>query len=224
MSTTAEKSGLDGMLAGSPAEWELLAVLDDRLVTEELRSLLRHVLSRRGLAVCFIGQEGVGKTTAADQLAAVLDALAVPRQRLHRAAFATNLFLVPFLVLDNRYRRRRLLILDRSVYDNLAVHGARYGLSPRLLSFAAMIVSAAYPRLDVRFHLHCRLDLLRRRRPTKDERTAARQAAAYACVARCLAFTSAETSTPLLRRVLSVLEQTVRLTIADPATGKRTTP
>jgi len=212
------------MAQGSAAEREVDAVLGDRLVMEDLRSMLRHVLSRRGLAVCFIGQEGVGKTTAADQLTAILDALAVPRRRLHRAAFGANLFLVPFLILDNRYRRRRVLVLDRSIYDNVAVHGARYGLSPRSLSLVATIVAAIYPRLDVRLHLHCPPDLLRQRRPMQDDRVAARQAAAYRCVARRLAFTSAETSTPLLRRVLSVLEQTMCRATGSLTTEKRTTP
>lgn len=212
------------MTVGSPAEAELFAVLGDRRAFAETVAVARRALSRRGLVVCFIGQEGVGKTTAAAQLAAFLDANAVPRRRLHQAAFGVNLFLVPLLILYNRYWSRRILIMDRTVYDNFAVHVARHDLSWRLMSLAVAIISAVYPRIDVRLHLHCPLELQLNRRPRTDIAASANQAAAYEWIARRLDFISIETTVPQLRRVLSLLDRLARSAAAEPLSEERTTP
>lgn len=211
------------MTVGSPAEAELIAVLGDRFAFAETVAVVRRALSRRGLVVCFIGQEGVGKTTAAGQLAAFLDANAVPRRRLHQAAFAANLFRVPLLILYNRCWSRRILIMDRTVYDNLAVHAARQDLSSRLISILVRMLSAVYPRLDVGFRLHCPSDLLLNRRPRADFAVSANQAAVYELIGQQLDFTAIETTMPQLCCVLKMLDRAARRATAEPLSEERTT-
>jgi len=84
-------------------------------------ALLTQTLQKRGLSISLNGIKGTGKTTLCRQLKIVCATAGVPVQNLHVYRWYSNLFFMPCVVLYNRFVRKELLILDRTIIDNLAV-------------------------------------------------------------------------------------------------------
>jgi hypothetical protein len=69
------------------------------------------------------------------------------------------------VLLHNRYVAHRVLVFDRTIFDNLAVACANSRLPRRLLRAAVAITQWIYPRFDRRFHLVATLAETLQRRP-----------------------------------------------------------
>ena len=124
-----------------------------------------EVLSRRGVSICITGIDGCGKTTLSTQLASAMSAAVISVRRLHIYRWHQNVFITPLVLIYNRLVGRRVLIFDRSIYDNLAVAGVA---SPWLRSHLASLfwlLRYCYPAFDLRYYLHVPYDETVRRRP-----------------------------------------------------------
>lgn len=137
---------------------------DDSDVRRAVESL-RSRLSKRGLAISISGIDGSGKTTLARDLVRMLNASGIRARYLHLYQWYWNMFRTPLLLLYNRYLGRRVLVLDRSIYDNIAV-GILKLHSPRwLLRMILPAMASIYPRFDYRIYLSTSFDETRLRRP-----------------------------------------------------------
>ena len=134
---------------------------------------LRARLREHGVAICLSGIDGSGKTTLAQQLVEGLVAAGLRVRHLHVYRWYLNLLAIPLVLLYNRHVGRKVLVLDRSFFDNIAV----LTVSPRCprwlpRSFLRLAL-AAYPRFDYRFYLVADFgETLRRRPDTREQRYA----------------------------------------------------
>jgi len=145
----------------------------DSTLLQRAADRLRPILRKRGLAICISGIDGSGKTTLARQLVDGLDAAGLPSRYLHLYQWYVNLFATPVLLLYNRHVGRKVLLFDRSIFDNIAVAAASRRC-PRWLTYGALASARAlYPRFDHRFYLVTDFsETLRRRPDTREQRFA----------------------------------------------------
>jgi hypothetical protein len=145
---------------------------------------LRPVLRKRGVAICLSGIDGSGKTTLAQQLVGSLTRAGVPARHLHVYQWYLNLLAMPLLLLYNRYIGRKVLVLDRSYFDNVAVLALWPGCPEWLPHGVLRVMLTAYPRFDYCFHLVADLDETVRRRPETHAHRFAVLSSAYDWVTR----------------------------------------
>jgi len=151
------------------------AMADEALMSS--LAALRQKLQTRGLSISLNGIKGTGKTTLSRQLKAVCAKAGVPTHSLHIYRWYSNLFVIPWTVLHNRFVRKELLILDRTIIDNLAVW---FVSLPRMfLEPTAILVRLIYPRFDYRFYLSAEMEVLAQRRPGSDSKRLAILTANY---------------------------------------------
>jgi thymidylate kinase len=119
---------------------------------------------RPGMSVAIIGADGTGKSTAARMLAERLQTAGIACRRHHWYRWHQAMFSIPAAVVLNRWRRDRVQIFDRTIYDNIAT----WALGRRSRRHAAAMVRAAraiVPRFDVAIFLAAPPDLVVERRP-----------------------------------------------------------
>lgn len=144
--------------------------LADLALTREAAELLRLRLSKRGLAVCLSGIDGSGKSTLARELVQAFETSGVPVRYLHLHQWYLNVSMTPALLLYNRYIGGKVLVFDRSIYDNIAVASVRR-YWPRWLSrVASAITVACYPKFDHCFYLVVDFAETLVRRPDTDKK------------------------------------------------------
>lgn len=143
--------------------------LPDPALTPGVKELLSSRLHKRGIAICLSGIDGSGKTTLARELVQVLEASGVPVRYLHLHQWYLNVSVTPALLLYNKYFGCKVLVFDRSIYDNIAVASLRR-YWPRWLSRVTLkVVLACYPRYDHRLYLVIAFNETLLRRPSTGE-------------------------------------------------------
>lgn len=141
----------------------------DSLQVQRAAELLRSRLAKKGLVICLSGIDGSGKTTVARQLVEVLDASGVPVCHLHLYQWYVNVLVTPVRLLYNRYIGRKVLVFDRSIYDNIAVASIKQHCPQGLTRAALEVVLTCYPKFDYRFYLVAEWAETLRRRPDMDK-------------------------------------------------------
>jgi thymidylate kinase len=140
---------------------------------------LRSRLRKRGVAICLSGIDGSGKTTLAQQLVGAMAHGGLPARHLHVYQWYLNALAMPLVLLYNRHIGRKVLVLDRSVFDNIAV----LALSPRcprwLPRTVLKLALALYPKFDYCFYLVADFNETLRRRPDTREQAHAELTSAY---------------------------------------------
>ena len=170
--------------------------------TQRAVEFLASRLDKRGLAICLSGIDGSGKTTLARQLVLILNGSGVPVRHLHVYQWHVNVFVTPLRLLYNRYVGRKVLVFDRSIYDNVAVASIRR-TCPRWLSQSALgAVLACYPKFDYRFYLSVAFTEALVRRPGMDEERFAVLSKAYDEIAGRAHYTRLPSDTHLLAAAL----------------------
>lgn len=122
----------------------------------------------RGVAISISGIDGSGKTTLAHELTRVLAGLDVPVRYLHVYQWHRNLLTTPVIIVVNRFFGRRVLVFDRTIYDNIAVLAIRRYCPHIFVMGILRLASRWYPRFDLRFYLHTTFPETCRRRPDTD--------------------------------------------------------
>lgn len=158
----------------------------DAAIVMRAVEVLRARLCVRGVAICLSGIDGSGKTTLAQALVETFEASGVRARHLHVYQWHLNIVLTPALLLYNRYVGRRVLVLDRGIYDNISVLAAR-GRCPKWFAFAAPgVVAMLYPKFDYCFYLFTTFPEIHLRRPDTCERRFAALSKIYDGVAQRL--------------------------------------
>jgi hypothetical protein len=162
---------------------------------------VRRRLEHRGINISISGVDGCGKSTLSQQLVTVFSATGVRVRRLHCYRWYTNLFVVPWLLLVNRYLGRELIVFDRSIADNISVFfvSRRRGLLP----VGAALVAALYPSFDHSFYLTAPAEEIRRRRPGSRPEAIAQMEKNYRAIMRSIPHIELTSNEELLRAVLS---------------------
>jgi thymidylate kinase len=138
--------------------------LDTSLV-QKAAEMLELRLSKKGIAISISGIDGSGKTSLAQRLVQTLDASNVSVRYMHLHHWHTNIVVTPFLLLYNRHFARKVLVLDRCIYDNIAVATIRRRYPPRLLPLILILAIPCYPKFDYNFYLFTTFAETLRRRP-----------------------------------------------------------
>ena len=163
---------------------------------------LRARLGRHGVAICLSGIDGSGKTTLARQLVGALDEAGLPVRHLHVYQWYLNLLAMPALLLYNRHVGRKVLVLDRSLFDNIALLSL-WPRCPRWLARGILALTLAfYPRFDHRFYLVADFGETLRRRPDTREPRFAELTRAYDGIAARAGHVKLRSDATLLHEVL----------------------
>jgi len=163
---------------------------------------LRDRLQKRGIAIAVSGIDGSGKTTICKQLLDALTASGLPVTHVHIYRWHRNLLYTPWLLLHNRWRARRVLLFDRTIFDNVAVAVAERRLPRRWLPAAVRVLCAFYPSFDYRFFLTAPFEEIAVRRPGT---TAARYSSMlelYRYIFSAVGFTELRSDASLFANVL----------------------
>lgn len=139
--------------------------LPDSMLLVQAVNVLRSRLHKGGLAISISGIDGSGKSTLARHLVHALEASGVPTRYLHLYQWYRNVLTTPIQLLYNRYFGRKLLVFDRSIYDNIAVVSMRHRCPRWLSNVALSVVLACHPKFDYRLYLVVAFDETLRRRP-----------------------------------------------------------
>jgi len=166
---------------------------------------LRSRLRERGLAICISGVDGTGKTTLARQLVAGLDAAGMPSRHLHLHQWYINVFATPLLLLHNRHFGHKVLVFDRSIFDNIAVAAASPRFPRWLPKCALEVVRVLYPRFDHSFYLTADFGELVLRRPETREQRHAELTRMYDWIASKVAYDRQASNAGLFDRVLDAI-------------------
>jgi hypothetical protein len=161
----------------------------DSALVQKAIEVLRSRLRKRGIAIYVSGIDGSGKTTLAQTLVETLEASGMEARHLHVYQWYLNIVWTPILLLHNRYVGRKILVLDRGIYDNFSVLVARHPFLERISRSAMSAMVALYPRFDYLFYLFAAFPEIIRRRPDTCETrytTLSRIYDAVASRARCV--------------------------------------
>ena len=139
-------------------------VLEDRALRAGLRRCLDEI-GGRGMNLCLMGIDGSGKTTLAEQLARLYEGAGIHARRRHIYSLHHNILLTPFILLLNRYLWRRVLVFDRTIFDNIAVFFFQRPAMRRLQPLVLHAVRLFYPRFDAYIYLQATLEQTMERRP-----------------------------------------------------------
>jgi hypothetical protein len=131
--------------------------------------LLQKKLSRRGIGICVSGIDGSGKTTLAGSLVEILKNSGLPARRLHLYQWYVNIAVTPFVVFYNRYLGRKILVLDRGIFDNVAVMTIKFPCPPWLSDIMVALMCVCYPRVEYSFYLVASFTETLKRRPDTRE-------------------------------------------------------
>lgn len=140
-------------------------VSPDAVLVRRATDVLRSRRRVHGINIYISGIDGSGKTTLAQTLVELLTASALPTQRLHIYQWYLSVLWTPILLLHNRYIGHKVLLLDRSIYDNVAVLATRSWFPAWLARVTICIAAAAYPKADYHFYLFTTLSKTVQRRP-----------------------------------------------------------
>lgn len=174
------------------------------MLSEAARALHGR-LRGRGIAVCICGIDGSGKTTLARQLVAQLQGAGLRARHLHVYHWYTNLAAMPFVILYNRWLGHRVLVLDRSIFDNIAHLSLMGERAQRLGRYALAVALLLYPAFDHVFQLVADLEEIQRRRPDTEPSRFARMTAAYNRIAAVARHQRLVSDATLLPAVLAAL-------------------
>lgn len=141
--------------------------------------LLRKRLSQRGVGICVSGIDGSGKTTLARNLIEMLNRAGLPARRMHLYKWYVNILVTPIVLFYNRYFGRRILVLDRGIYDNAAVMAVRFSCPLWLSDVITAAMRMFYPRVDYSFYLVAGFSETLKRRPETREGQFALLSATY---------------------------------------------
>lgn len=125
---------------------------------------------RRGIAIFVSGLDGSGKTTLALELCRRFREAGIDAEHCHIHAWYKHIVITPMLLLSNRVFGRKVLVFDRTIYDNLAV---RYVANPRLrrvLKAAVRITTVVQPKPNIAICLFASFSQTLQRRPESSER------------------------------------------------------
>jgi thymidylate kinase len=157
----------------------------------------------RGLSIVITGTDGSGKTTLARKLEKILSSANPSVRYLHAYAWHFNLIVAPFILLRNKYIDKNILILDRSIFDNLAVLAAKRDFAIR--PWMANALRTFYPRFDFAFYLHADAETIKSRRPDTDIHWHIRLSEAYAQLIPHLGHCAMRSDETLLTQVIENL-------------------
>ena len=189
-------------------EAALAAVLDDEELMEQVAGL-RRILARQGICIALAGIDGAGKTTLAVQLVTLLRAAGLEAERIQIYKWHPNLWHTPWVILANRYRRRRVLIFDRTVYDNVGRMILRLPRLRRWFARVAGLLRHCYPRFDGRIYLHATWEQIRVRRSKTERGWFVRLSNAYRDITQHASYTSFQSTSDTLRAVIEHVLQLV---------------
>lgn len=179
-------------------------VCNPALLTKAIGSL-KSRLERRGVAISVSGVDGSGKTMLTTHLAKMLQDANITVLRLHSYQWYANVTITPARILINRYIGRKVMLLDRSVYDNIAVFASTHKVRQSITNLIVGFVRNIYPTFDYRFYLSTPLDEGRRRRPEMSESQLSNLQQIYAPIIHSAGYLELDSDGGLLERVLEQL-------------------
>lgn len=178
--------------------------VEDILANRELMKLLRERFSNRGAIISLAGPDGSGKTTLAHQLVLVLGGAGLPVRSIHSYAWYMNLFVLPIRLAGFR-RRNHIIILDRSIFDNVIELSRKINLPTSLLRLILKGLNKVYLSSDHRFLLTAPLDIYQSRRPEEDRAKLEVSQFLYMNLIPTAHFHRVETNEPMLHDLLNLI-------------------
>ena len=166
---------------------------------------MRARLDARGMNICLCGIDGSGKSTIAEQLLTLFTQHRIPARHAHLYAWYLNLTFTPALMLLNRFVLRRVVLYDRSFYDNIVMVCHNHSISGGLRTWLIRLGTALYPKFDRVIHLHASTSETLQRRPEFDESIVRSLSRTQAEVMDCVEHIAVPSNDLALRETLRAL-------------------
>jgi energy-coupling factor transporter ATP-binding protein EcfA2 len=151
---------------------------NDPTMDPELLDRIKKTFEGRGAIISIAGPDGAGKTTLAGHLVEVFAHAGLPAQRIHCYAWYKNVFVMPFR-LSKLKRNTQIIILDRSIYDNVIEISRRIGLPASVRRYFIRAVTKFYTAFEYKTVLTAPISVLSARRPDEDKTKIAQQVELY---------------------------------------------
>lgn len=157
-----------------------------------------------GAIISIAGPDGAGKTTLANQLVDAFTEAGLPVKRIHCYAWYKNLFVMPFR-LARLKNQGEIIILDRSIFDNVIELARKAHLPKAILRIMLYGVSTIHSRFDHRIVLWAPLQSLISRRPEEHHEKLERTRVLYSVLTGSADYKYIEANGPILRDVLQII-------------------
>ena len=175
---------------------------DDSRPDAILIGQLQEKFGGTGAIISIAGPDGAGKTTLANQLVDAFTAADLPVKRIHCYAWYKNLLVMPFRLARLKHRGE-IIILDRSIFDNLIEFARKAHLSKWLFGASLKGLSACYNAFECKILLSAPADELASRRPEELPDKVSRQLKLYTELSHCAGYHSVVSDGPILLEILS---------------------
>jgi hypothetical protein len=125
---------------------------DERQVRESLTQL-RQCVNGRGISIVITAPTHAARRDVARRLDEILALAGIPSGVVHLYRWWDQLFATPGILYRNRVRRRRVLVFERTIFDNVARLLGRARLTRGLIWPALWLMRWLYPRFDYLFYV-----------------------------------------------------------------------
>ncbi len=163
---------------------------------QEFTKHLRDAYSNRGAIISLAGPDGAGKTTLVGQLHDVLTQSDLPAERIHCYAWYKHIFTMPFRLAKLK-TENRIVILDRSLIDNVIEISRKLHLPNSLVRPLLIITKKLFLNFDVLFVLIAPYDELVSRRPDEKKNKIKHQLQLYRLLSSINGFKTLLTDKPV---------------------------
>lgn len=177
---------------------------DKSALSTDLTGLLRERFAGKGTIISIAGSDGAGKTTLTGQLVDAFRAADLPARRIHCYAWYKNLLVMPFRLAQLK-AQGEIIILDRSIFDNIIELTRKTHLPEAILRIVLSGVSTLHSRFDHRIVLSAPLESLLSRRPEEPREKLERTRALYSVLTRSAKYEPVEANGPILPAVLQII-------------------
>lgn len=163
---------------------------------------------RGGIVITISGVDGSGKTTLVAQLAERFQKAGWTVQPFHVHSWLLNITVMPFRMWRAK-SAGTVSILDRSVYDNIAVLLSKRHIPLWLARRMIQTANLLYQSIDLKIVLTASPDELMARRPEESKELLLRKRAVYEVIAKQGDFTVFQSAGDVESRVIDLIESTI---------------
>lgn len=164
-------------------------------------TFLATVFKRKGALIAICGADGTGKTTVANELSQYLSNEGIETCIVHSYGWARNLFIMPFVLAGLR-GNGQIVILDRTLWDNVIVTLCRVKTPMALRSVIIQLAQWLRPRFDHKICLTAPSHLIQQRRPEELHQSTLRKLENYSLLCTKVGFSQFDSSTPIINQII----------------------
>lgn len=190
--------------------------VNDNMQKPYLTDQIREQFKGKGAIISIAGSDGAGKTTLTGQIVDTFAQAGLSVRRIHCYAWYKNLFVMPFRLAILK-SRGVIVVLDRSIFDNIIEFARKTHLPRAILLVILSSISTLHSRFDHRIVLWASLEKLMDRRPEEKPEKLERNRVLYSALTESAQYQPVEANGPILLDVLQIIFPRIDIRPSDSA-------